>query len=124
MFLELRTILIVHDDAEVLARLETTLISTAVVSPATTFAQAKALLAAAPPAVLITGVRLGDYNGLHLIIRSRIDSPTTAGIVISDRCDPRLVEEAEKYGAACLSYPEDEARLLVLVAEALAEADV
>ena len=113
-------VLIVHSDAKVLARLAGKLmVSTAEVSVATTFDAAKAVLAATPFAILITGVRLGEYNGLHLIIRSHIDHPLTAGIVISDGPDPALEQEAAKYGAACVSVPEDEARLLLLVAEKL-----
>src|SRR5438067_12027176 len=79
------TVLIVHDDLTVLARLSARLKGRAEVSTATTFDEAKAILSATPPTVLITGVRLGPYNGLHLIIRSRIDHPTTVGIVIAER---------------------------------------
>lgn len=118
------TVLIVHSDAKVLARLAGKLTITAEVSVATTFEAAKAVLAAAPFAVLITGVRLGEYNGLHLIIRARIDHPLTAGIVISADPDPALEEEAAKYGAECLSFPEDEARLLMLVAEKLSRTEI
>ena len=117
------TVLIVHSDAKVLARLSGKLV-TADVGVARTFEEAKEVLAATPIAVLITGVRLGDYNGLHLIIRARIDHPLTAGIVISDGLDPTLEGEAAQYGAACLSFPEDEARLLLLVAEKLSTSEV
>jgi DNA-binding NtrC family response regulator len=117
------TVLIVHNDAKVLARLAGKL-ATADVGVATTFEEAKAVLAATPIAVLITGARLGDYNGLHLIIRARIDHPLTAGIVISDGLDPTLEGEAAQYGAACVSLPEDEARLLLLVAEKLSTTEI
>jgi DNA-binding NtrC family response regulator len=118
------TVLIVHNDAKVTTRLAAKLKSAAKVSTATTFEQAKTLLAATPPAVLITGVRLGEYNGLHLIIRSRIDHPTTAAILISDRLDPDLEQEAGRYGAACVSYPDGDDKLLSLVAAALSATEV
>jgi DNA-binding NtrC family response regulator len=82
------------------------------------------VLTATPPAILITALRLGEYNGLHLIIRSRIDHPTTAAILISDRLDPALEAEAATYGAAYVPYPEDGDRLLSLVVEALSKSDV
>src|ERR671930_1815888 len=79
------TVLIVHDDRSVSARISAKLHGRADVSIAATFNEAKAILATAPPAVLITGVRLGQYNGLHLVIRSRIDHPETATFVILEK---------------------------------------
>ena len=118
------TVLIVHDNLSVLARLTARLKGTADVSTATTFDQAKAILTATPPTVLITGVRLGQYNGLHLIIRSRIDHPLTVGIVIAEKSDAALEQEAAKSGAACLSFPAQEEQLLALVADAISRTGI
>lgn len=118
------TILIVHDDAKVLERLALQLKNAAEVTTATSFEQAKVILATAPPTVLIAALRLGQYNGLHLIIRSRIDHPRTTAFILSDRVDAALEQEAAKYGATCVSYPGNEATLLSLVSEALAKSDV
>ena len=118
------TVLIVHDDLAVLARLSARLKGRAEVSTAMTFDQAKAILTATPPTVLISGVRLGQYNGLHLIIRSRIDHPATVAIVIAEGVDTALEQEARKNGARCLSYPAQEEKLLSLVAEAISRSGV
>jgi DNA-binding NtrC family response regulator len=113
------TVLIVHDDRAVSAQLSATLQGKADVSIARSFDEAKDVLTTNPPSVLITGVRLGRYNGLHLIIRSRIDYPTTAGFVILENPDAAVEQEAAKHGATCLRYPAEEAALIALVLAAL-----
>jgi len=113
------TVLIVHDDRRVSAWLATKLEGKADVSVANTFDEAKAMLTTNPPAALITGLRLGQYNGLHLIIRSRIDHPATAGFVILENADPAVEQEAAAHGAVCLRYPAQQKELMSLVAVAL-----
>ena len=75
------------------------------VTMATDFREAKALLEERPPTLLITEIRLGAYNGLHLVLRSRTDSPETAALVTSEVRDPVLEREAESLGATFLSKP-------------------
>jgi DNA-binding NtrC family response regulator len=101
------------------ARISATLQGRADVSIAATFDEAKAILIASPPAVLITGVRLGQFNGLHLVIRSRIDHPETASFVILEKPDAAAEQEAAAHGAISLEYPVNEKELLMLVAAAL-----
>ncbi|PYR82431.1 MAG: hypothetical protein DMF87_01305 [Acidobacteria bacterium] len=113
------TVLIVHGDRSVSARISAKLQGTADVSIAATFDEAKAILATTPPAVLITGVRLGQYNGLHLVIRSRIGHPETANFVILDEPDAAVEQEAAAHGAVSLEYPAKEKELTMLVAAAL-----
>lgn len=113
------TVLIVHDDPSVSARISATLQGRADVSIAATFDEAKAILTASPPAVLITGVRLGQFNGLHLVIRSRIDHPGTASFVILEKPDAAAEQEAAALGAISLEYPVKEKELLTLVAAAI-----
>lgn len=113
------TVLIVHDDRAVLARLSVKFQGRADVSTAASFEDAKAILTTTPPNVLITGLRLGQYNGLHLIIRSRIDRPTTAGFVILEKPDAALEQEVASHGASCLIYPTEEQKLVSLVLVAL-----
>ena len=69
------------------------------------FADAKARLDTAPPDLLITGVRLGPYNGLHLIVRSRGQLPNMATVLMHDEDDPVLVGEALRNGAQFLLLP-------------------
>ena len=113
------TVLIVHDDRSVSARISATLQGRTDVSIAATFDEAKAILIASPPAVLITGVRLGQFNGLHLVIRSRIDHPETASFVILEKPDAAAEQEAAAHGAISLEYPVKEKELLMLVAAAI-----
>lgn len=63
----------------------------------TTFAAAKVHLDS-PPDLLITEVKLGEYNGLHLALRAR-----AAGIPSIVLGDPVFEREAEQLGATYLS---------------------
>jgi DNA-binding NtrC family response regulator len=75
------------------------------VATATAFDEAKHLLASESPDLLITGLRLGPYNGLHLVLRSRMDHPTMAAIVMSRFADPVLEAEAHRQNADYLLRP-------------------
>ena len=85
------------------------------VTGATTFEDAKELLTADPPNLLLTASRLGRFNGLHLVVRGRLDHPGMAAIVTADHKDPVLEAEAETFGASCVVAPETSAELLSVV---------
>jgi two-component system response regulator RegA len=82
------------------------------VTVANNFAVAKATLAAHPPLLLITELRLGEYNGLHLVLRSKAVRPETAAIVLADAADPVLQDEAAKLGALFVVKPFSKAELI------------
>jgi two-component system response regulator RegA len=82
------------------------------VTVANSFAVAKAGLAAHPPAILVTELRLGEYNGLHLVLRSKTVRPDTAAIVLADSPDPVLQEEARKLGALFIVKPVSKEELI------------
>jgi DNA-binding response OmpR family regulator len=82
---------------------------------ATTFEAAKQGLASRPPHLLIAASRLGLFNGLHLIVRARMDHPEMAAIITAQAKDPVLEAEASTYGASCVVAPETSAELLALV---------
>ena len=84
------------------------------------FADAKERLETAPPDLLITGVRLGPYNGLHLIVRSRGQLPKMATILTHDSDDPVLVGEARCNEAQFLLEPCSSEVLLQTVQASLA----
>jgi len=63
-----------------------------------TFQDARAQLTV-PPALLVTELRLGEYNGLHLVLRGKSAHPDLAAIVTSRIDDPVLYVEAEQLGA-------------------------
>jgi len=83
------------------------------------FADARRRLDSTPPDLLMTGVRLGPYNGLHLIVRSRNHLPLMATILTHDDADPVLLTEAATNDAAFLILPCEPAVILKTVEECL-----
>ena len=86
-----------------------------------TFEQATDLIASDPPDVLITELRLGAFNGLHLVIRSRSHNPKTVAIIHTAFPDPVLEAEARRLGAEFLARPVEPAALLTVVSQRLRE---
>jgi two-component system response regulator RegA len=74
---------------------------------AASFEEARTALRAATPDVLVTEIRLGAYNGLHLIIRARASNPKLRAVVITATADPVVRQEAERVGAVHLVKPVD-----------------
>jgi DNA-binding NtrC family response regulator len=89
------------------------------VATAAAFDEAKQMLAAESPDLLITGLRLGPYNGLHLILRSRTDHPAMAAIVTSRFPDPVLEAEARKQNAGYLLRPLPDIEFLHAITQSL-----
>jgi DNA-binding response OmpR family regulator len=81
----------------------------------TTFVAAKALLETSP-ALLISEVKLGEYNGLHLALKAR-----TAGIpsIVIGPHDPVLERDANELGAVYLTSVLRRRHVLDVVAERL-----
>jgi DNA-binding response OmpR family regulator len=77
----------------------------------TTFAAAKHHLAMKPD-LLITDLKLGEFNGLHLALRGK--AAGTAAIVLGEN-DPVFEEQATQLGAAYLSAADLELDELVAV---------
>jgi len=75
------------------------------VMQAGTFGEARRRLAIARPDVLITSVRLGGYNGMHLVIGSRLALPDLVCIVTHAASDPGLQAMAAGYDATFLVQP-------------------
>ena len=75
------------------------------VTVADTFADAKMRMAVRPPALLITEVRLGEYNGLELVLRGKSRRPDMAAIVVSTIADSVLQVDAEGMGATFVLKP-------------------
>ncbi|MEO5739995.1 MAG: response regulator [Vicinamibacterales bacterium] len=92
------------------------------VRSARSFDEAKTLLAAEPPDILITDLRLGQYNGLHLVLRSRSDHPEMAALVTSRVADPVLEAEAHRQRAQFILVPLTGTQLLQAVASSLGAA--
>jgi DNA-binding NtrC family response regulator len=69
------------------------------------FDEARRALDRIEPTVLVTSVRLGSYNGLHLVVRSRVSRPAMSAILTHDVLDPVLEDEARKQEATFLVVP-------------------
>ena len=84
-----------------------------------TFQEAMGILSAGPPDLLITELRLGAFNGLHLVIRGRTEFPDMSAIVLTNNADPVHETEAKRYGAAYVLKPGGHTSLLTIVSQRL-----
>jgi len=89
------------------------------VATASAFEEAKLVLASQSPDLLITGLRLGPYNGLHLILRSRADHPAMAAIVTTRVSDPVLEAEARRQHANYVLKPLSDMDFLSAIGQSL-----
>jgi DNA-binding response OmpR family regulator len=85
-----------------------------------TFDEAARQLAADCPDLLVTAVRLGAFNGLHLVLRCRGDHPDLPMIVTGEESDPLLAGEVTRYGARFVPKSLEPERFLRVVSELLA----
>lgn len=117
------TILVVDENETMVASVVAALTSAGYdVSSARSFRDGVRALAESTPAMLIVGVHLGVYNGLHLLMRARADYPSLLAIMIGP---PNLfvAAEARTLGAeAYLPQPLDHAAL-VFAAHGLLDAN-
>jgi DNA-binding NtrC family response regulator len=113
-------ILVVDDDPSSLADTIESLKGTgSEITAARSFADGKRAMDESPPALLITAVRLGAFNGLHLVIRGLARQAQLAAIVVGEESDRGLTAEVEQLGASFVVRPLTRDRLLSLVARAL-----
>jgi len=82
------------------------------VQVARSFDEAEVLLAQGPPSVLLADIRLGDYNGLHLVMRARAAQLRMAALITYDRFDPVLQADADRLGATFITKPVTSRELL------------
>ena len=76
------------------------------------FEPAKSYLADAAVDVLVTGVRLGAYNGLQLVMLAKAERPDLTAVVLSDFDDPVLRNDARSIGASFRVRPIPSEQLL------------
>ena len=72
------------------------------------------------PQFLVSDLRLGAFNALHLAIRHRQDHPSMQTIVLDCVHDPGIENEARRQGAVYLVEPIDATELLGRLSETLA----
>ena len=85
------------------------------ITVAESFVEAKTLIDKQPPAVLITEIRLREYNGLHLVLRGKAARPDMAAIVVTTVADPVLQAEAERMKATFILKPTTKQEFLAAV---------
>ena len=85
------------------------------VRAADNYHEAKALLVATRPLILLTEVRLGAFNGLQLALRARAGTPKIPVVVLSAWHDKVLQRDAESTGATFAVKPLTREELLAAV---------
>ena len=79
---------------------------------ASTFQEGKFLWSTRAPDVLIVDIRLGQFNGLQLLMRARSDRPDLRAIITSSVPDPVLEAETHRFGGVCMVTPIDPRQVL------------
>jgi DNA-binding response OmpR family regulator len=113
-------ILVVSADSHVLSDRVTALRRAGFTARASSsFPDARRMLEKGPvPEILVTDVRLGPYNGLHLVAVARVEFPRTFAIVIG-ASDHVLEVEATGLGARYVSAPVTSKELQVTINEVM-----
>jgi DNA-binding response OmpR family regulator len=94
-----KRVLLVESDPERLSMLAHASRWIASVDGCSDFSVARRRLLAEAPDLLITNIRLGAYNGLHLVHLAAATGLATRTIVYTDAPDPVLLREAQEAGA-------------------------
>jgi hypothetical protein len=104
-----RTVLLVSADRQQLTAREKAVGPLAdKVYVATSFPQAKSILMEAKPDVLVTDLRLHEFNGIHLALWSRVRLPHLRSVIVG-HTDPSLAGDARAFGFDYLQEEDSEA---------------
>ena len=115
-----RRILVVDCNSQASAETEQILTSAGYRSATvTSFEAATKSLSADTPDLVVTAVRLGPFNGLHLVLRARAQHPDLPILVVGDDGDSALAADAHRFGAHFVSRQMDAGELLALIAQLL-----
>jgi CheY-like chemotaxis protein len=90
------------------------------VTAAATYDAAKRLLGLSSYDLLITDVRLRGFNGLHLVMQSRVDYPDMAVMIITGYDEPMMELEAGRYHAQFVRKPINPPQFMEAVKQCLA----
>jgi DNA-binding response OmpR family regulator len=113
-------ILLVESDRAVLRGTEALLSNAGhLVAAVPTYHEAKHLMDSVTPDMLIVGVRLEAFNGMHLAVRCRREYPLPPVMITSPAPDAVVEIEADRIGAMFLVDPLNNAAFLPRVAAAL-----
>jgi hypothetical protein len=92
-------LLLVEPDPIISSALEHDYGRTAAIVRCPDFHGARSVLIDQPPDVLVTNLRLRDYNGLHLVLLAKAADRRTVCVVHSNKPDAFLIREAQANGA-------------------------
>jgi DNA-binding NtrC family response regulator len=87
---------------------------------ASTFAEARNVLASGSPDLVIADQRLGEYNGLHVILRARARRPGLSAIVTTGVRDRGAEADARSLDVEYMLKPKTAKGWLASIARALA----
>jgi DNA-binding response OmpR family regulator len=106
-------VLVLEDDENALAGIVELLTESGYdVTPASSYDEAKRLLALDSYDLFITDVRLRGFNGLHLVAKVRNESPETGIIIMTGYDEPLMELEAGRHHAQFVKKPIKAATLL------------
>jgi DNA-binding NtrC family response regulator len=88
-------------------------------SAAVGFQAASRRLEERPPHLMIAPLRLGAFNGVHLVFRGRAHKPEVLAVIVGDVVDEGR-EEARQSGASFARKPQNRDEMLRLVRDMLA----
>jgi DNA-binding response OmpR family regulator len=115
-------VLIVDDTPSTLGALSELLINAGYeVMRAGSFEEGRRLAEEGAPDLLVIDVRLGPYNGLHLVVRERLAHPERPVILTTGFPDAVLEAEARRYGAEFMEKPIRSAELIAAIKRLLPE---
>jgi DNA-binding NtrC family response regulator len=118
-------VLVVNSDAAVLQQLSAQLTADGHHVVATTsFEVAKRALRDRSIAMVIAGVRLGAFNGLHLAARCLYDTAVRPVVITHTSSDEWVAHEAEALGATFIADPARNKALLETVRSVVGSAEV
>ena len=116
---ELPRVLIVASDMTGASAVEAALASKFRVTAVRAFDEALDIILSEPPDALVTELKLGAFNGLHLIIRLRGRSPDSVSVVYTAFPDPVLERQAHVMGADYLARETAPSALVELLSDRL-----
>ncbi len=100
------TVLVVDADVKAVRSLASALREEGyAVLEATSFEEGKRLWTSRTPDVLVVDIRLGQFNGLQLLMRARSDRPDLRAIITCPFADVVLEAETRRYGGIFLIKP-------------------
>jgi FixJ family two-component response regulator len=99
-------VILVNSDRRALRRTETLLSNAGhLVAALSSFVEARKVLEAVVPDLLVADIRLGEFNGLHLAMHSHFEHPDIPVIITHVQADLIFEAQAKEYGARFVAAP-------------------